>query len=90
MALLEVRDLRTSFFIRSGELRVVDGMNLDIDEGEVVGLVGETGSGKSVTAYSIIGLLKKPGRVVDGEVLWDGRDLRKFSEHRLYAARRSR
>jgi oligopeptide/dipeptide ABC transporter ATP-binding protein len=83
VALLEVRGLRTSFFIRSGELRVVDGVDLEIDQGEVVGLAGETGSGKSVTAYSIIGLLKKPGRVVDGEVLWDGRDLRKLSEHRL-------
>lgn len=83
MALLEVRGLRTSFFIRSGELRVVDGVDLDVDEGEVVGLAGETGSGKSVTAYSIIGLLKKPGRVVGGEVLWDGRDLRSLSEHRL-------
>jgi oligopeptide/dipeptide ABC transporter ATP-binding protein len=83
VALLEVRGLRTSFFIRSGELRVVDGIDLEIDEGEVVGLVGETGAGKSVTAYSIIALLKKPGRVVDGEVLWDGRDLRKLSERKL-------
>jgi peptide/nickel transport system ATP-binding protein len=83
VALLDVRGLSTSFFIRSGELRVVDGVDLEIDEGEVVGLVGETGSGKSVTAYSIIGLLKKPGRVVGGEVLWDGRDLRTLSEHTL-------
>jgi peptide/nickel transport system ATP-binding protein len=90
MPLLEVRGLRTSFFVRAGELNVVDGLDLEIDAGEVVGIVGETGSGKSVTAYSIIGLLKSPGRVVVGEVLWDGRDLRKLSEKKLESEVRGR
>jgi peptide/nickel transport system ATP-binding protein len=83
VALLDVRGLKASFFIRSGELRVVDGVDLTIDEGEVLGLVGETGSGKSVTAYSIIGLLKRPGKVVAGEVLWEGRNLLQMQERRL-------
>jgi oligopeptide/dipeptide ABC transporter ATP-binding protein len=83
VALLELRGLRTSFFIRSGELRVIDGLDFEIDEGEIVGLAGETGSGKSVTAASIIGLVRKPGRVVDGQVLWRGRDLRALPEQTL-------
>jgi oligopeptide/dipeptide ABC transporter ATP-binding protein len=83
VALLEVSDLHTSFFLRGGELRVLDGVGLEIEAGEVLGLVGETGSGKSVTAYSIIRLLKQPGRVVEGQVRWDGRDLLQLWESEL-------
>ena len=83
MALLEVSDLRTSFFLRAGELRVLDGVSLEVEAGEVLGLVGETGSGKSVTAYSIIRLLKQPGRVVGGQVRLDGRDLLKLKQSEL-------
>jgi oligopeptide/dipeptide ABC transporter ATP-binding protein len=83
MALLEISDLRTSFFLRAGELRVLDGVSLEVEAGEVLGLVGETGSGKSVTAYSIIRLLKDPGRVVGGQVRLDGRDLLKLKQSEL-------
>jgi peptide/nickel transport system ATP-binding protein len=81
--LLDVRGLRTSFFIRSGELNVLDGIDVAIQPGEVLGLVGETGSGKSVTAYSIIRLVKRPGRVLGGEVFLGGRDLLRLPERTL-------
>ena len=90
MALLEVSDLHTSFFLRGGELRVLDGVSLEIEAGEVLGLVGETGSGKSVTAYSIIRLLKQPGQVVGGQVRWDGRDLLHLWESELEGEIRGR
>ena len=66
--LLQVNDLRTSFFTSDGEVRAVDGVTFDIDDGRTVGLVGESGCGKSVTALSIIQLLPRaPGRIVGGE-----------------------
>jgi oligopeptide/dipeptide ABC transporter ATP-binding protein len=85
--LLELNGLQTSFFLRSGELRVLDGLSLAIGEQEALGLVGETGSGKSVTAYSIVNLLQRPGKVVGGEVLWEGVDLLQISERRLREVR---
>ena len=73
--LLRVTDLRTSFFTSDGEVRAVDGVSFDISDGETVGLVGESGCGKSVTALSIIRLLDKDiGRIVGGKILYRGRD----------------
>jgi peptide/nickel transport system ATP-binding protein len=78
--LLSIRGLRTYFYTESGVAKAVDGVDLDIAEGEVLGLVGESGSGKSVTALSILRLIPDPpGRIVAGEVLFNGRDLLKLS-----------
>jgi oligopeptide/dipeptide ABC transporter ATP-binding protein len=82
MALLEVKDLRTYFGTREGDVRAVDGVSFSVEVGKTLGIVGESGSGKSVTALSIMGLLPvPPARIVSGEVLFDGRDLTKLREH---------
>ena len=73
MALLEVEDLRVEFPTRRGVLVAVDGISFAIEEGEVLGVVGESGAGKSLTGMSIIGLLEPPGRIAEGHVRLDGR-----------------
>jgi oligopeptide transport system ATP-binding protein len=84
MALLEVSDLRTHFFTREGVVRAVDGISFSVEPGRTLGLVGESGCGKSVTALSIMGLLPKPpARVVGGSVHFEGRDLARLSEREL-------
>jgi len=75
VALLEVNDLRTYFKTRAGEVHAVDGVSFSVDRGLTLGIVGESGCGKSVTAFSIMGLVQPPGRVVGGSVLFDGREL---------------
>ena len=78
--LLQIHGLRTYFHTESGVAKAVDGVDLDIAQGEVLGLVGESGSGKSVTALSILRLIPDPpGRIVAGEILYRGRDLLKLS-----------
>jgi peptide/nickel transport system ATP-binding protein len=82
--LLHVNNLRTSFFTSDGEVRAVDGVTFDIDDGRTVGLVGESGCGKSVTALSIIQLLSGgTGRIVGGEVKLQGRDLTRLSKDEM-------
>lgn len=88
--LLEVRDLRTYFYTRYGVVKAVDGISFEVKRGEKVALVGESGSGKSVTALSILRLVPKPGRVVQGEILFDGRDLLQISEATMRQTRGSR
>ena len=82
--LLEVRDLHTEFRTGAGVVRAVDGISYTVDPGETVAIVGESGSGQSVAALSILRLIPDPpGRIVAGEVLFDGRDLRKLSEEEM-------
>ena len=84
VALLEVDDLRTHFFTREGTVRAVDGISFAVEKGKTLGIVGESGCGKSVTALSIMGLIPKPpAKIVSGSVLFEGRDLTKLSEHEL-------
>ena len=75
MALLEVTDLRTYFRTRAGEVHAVDGVSFTLERGHTLGIVGESGCGKSVTALSIMGLVPTPGRIVSGSVTFDGRSL---------------
>ncbi len=75
MAMLEVKDLHTSFFTPAGEVRAVNGVSFNLERGKVLGIVGESGSGKSVTAYSIMQILEKSGRIVSGSVKFDGNEL---------------
>ncbi|HVL78254.1 MAG TPA: ABC transporter ATP-binding protein [Sphingomicrobium sp.] len=83
MALLEVRDLSTSFYMRGGVVRAVDNVSIELDRGETLGIVGESGSGKSVTCYSILRLIQEPGRIDGGSVMFDGEDLLKVSRSRI-------
>jgi oligopeptide/dipeptide ABC transporter ATP-binding protein len=78
MALLEVRDLHTYFKTRAGEVRAVDGVSFNVEVGEMLGIVGESGCGKSVTVLSLMGLVQPPGRVVEGSAMFQGRDLVKL------------
>jgi len=87
---LEVRDLRTHFFMRAGVVRAVDGVSFAVAPGQVLGLVGESGSGKSVTGFSVIGLVDPPGRITSGAVLFRGHDLTKLSESEMRALRGNR
>jgi oligopeptide/dipeptide ABC transporter ATP-binding protein len=81
--LLEVKNLQTHFFTRAGVVRSVDGVSFYLDRGELLGLVGESGCGKSVTALSVMRLVGAPGKIVEGEIWFDGEDLRAASENRM-------
>jgi oligopeptide/dipeptide ABC transporter ATP-binding protein len=88
MALLDVRDLRTSFHMEAGVARAVDGVSFHVDRGEVLGVVGESGCGKSVTALSIMRLVQEPGRIEEGSrIQFDGRELTELPEKAMRGVR---
>ncbi len=87
---LKVHDLKTYFFTESGTVKAVDGVDFQVKEGEIMGLVGESGCGKTVTSLSILGLVAKPGKVMGGKIEFDGEDLTNIDIKELEAIRGNR
>lgn len=85
--LLSVEDLRTSFFLDEGELRAVDGVSFDLEEGETLAVVGESGCGKTIVALSILDLVQSPGRIIGGQVRFHGEDLLTLTQEQLRGVR---
>ncbi len=77
--ILEVNNLKTSFFTHLGEVQAVRGSTFSMNEGDILGIVGESGSGKSVTALSVIKLIDEPGKIKEGSIIFDGRDITNLS-----------
>ncbi|CAJ35343.1 ABC transporter ATP-binding protein [Methanocella arvoryzae] len=85
--LISIKGLKTNFYTYTGVVKALDGINLDIYKGETLGLVGETGCGKSVTALSLIRLIQNPGKIDEGSILFNGKDLIKLSEKEMRSIR---
>ena len=91
MPLLEVRGLKTQFFTQDGVVKAVSGVSFYVDQGETLGIVGESGCGKSVSVLSVMRLIPQPpGKIMDGEVLFDGQDLLKMSDDEIRKVRGNR
>ncbi len=81
--MLQVENLNTYFDTRKGLVKAVDGISFSIDKGEILGIVGESGAGKSITGFSLINLIDSPGEIVEGKILFDGVDLTRLDEDEL-------
>jgi oligopeptide/dipeptide ABC transporter ATP-binding protein len=88
--LLEVHNLKTYFYTEDGVVKAVDGVDFTVAPGEVMGLVGESGCGKSVTSFSIMRLVGIPGKVIEGEIIFEGRDVLKLTEAEMVKMRGNR
>jgi len=88
--LLEVKNLKTHFFTEDGVVHAVDGVDFKVYPGEILGMVGESGCGKSVTALSVMRLVSPPGKILEGEMTLDGTDLRKLPEEEMMKVRGNR
>jgi len=87
---LEIKNLKTYFYTEDGVVKAVDGVDFEVYPGEVLGLVGESGCGKSVSALSIMRLIGQPGKVLEGEIVFDGQDLLKLTENEMTHVRGNR
>lgn len=87
MNLLEIKNLKTHFFTEKGIIPAVDGVDIKVKKGQIIGLVGESGCGKSITSLSILQLVSDPGKIIDGEIIFEGEDISKKSINEMYKIR---
>ncbi len=85
--ILEIKNLHTYFYTENSLVKAVEGLDLSVKKGEALGLVGESACGKTVTAYSVMRLIEKPGKIVKGEILFEGKDLLKLSQNEMQGVR---
>ncbi|MCX7832225.1 MAG: ABC transporter ATP-binding protein [Actinobacteria bacterium] len=90
MAILKVENLKTHFFTEEGLVKAVDGVSFELERGKVLGIVGESGSGKSVMSLSIMKLIPYPGRIVEGKIYFDGKDITQANESEMQSIRGNR